>query len=43
MILLILLLIVPTFLKQRIYRIQGVLMLSTYIIYISTLYFTYIN
>ncbi|GAA0106006.1 calcium/sodium antiporter [Paraclostridium sordellii] len=43
MILLILLLTIPTLLKQKIYRSQGILMLSTYIIYISTLYFTYIN
>ena len=43
MILLLLILIIPTFIKQKIYRLQGLLMILTYIIYISTLYFTYIN
>jgi cation:H+ antiporter len=43
MIVLLLVLVIPTFIKQKIYRFQGVLMLLTYIIYISTLYLTYIN
>ncbi len=43
MILLLLILIIPTFIKQKIYRLQGLLMILTYIIYISTLYFTYID
>ena len=43
MIALLLVLVVPTFIKQKIYRFQGILMLLTYIIYISTLYLTYIN
>ena len=43
MILLLLILIIPTFIKQKIYRFQGLLMILTYIIYISTLYFTYID
>lgn len=43
MILLLLILIIPTFIKEKIYRFQGIIMLLTYIIYISTLYFTYID
>lgn len=43
MILLLLILIIPTFIKQKIYRFQGLFMILTYIIYISTLYFTYID
>lgn len=43
MILLLLILIIPTFIKQKIYRFQGLLMILTYIIYISTLYLTYID
>lgn len=43
MIVLVLILIVPTFIKHKIYRNQGLLMLFTYIMYIITLYFTYIS
>ncbi|MGL5507663.1 MAG: calcium/sodium antiporter, partial [Paraclostridium sp.] len=39
MILLLTILIVPTFIKHRLYRIQGILMLLTYITYMATLYF----
>ncbi|WP_373599621.1 calcium/sodium antiporter [Paraclostridium bifermentans] len=42
MILLLLILIIPTFIKQKIFRWQGIAMLATYICYITTLYFTYI-
>ncbi|MGL4796908.1 MAG: calcium/sodium antiporter [Paraclostridium sp.] len=42
MILLLTILIVPTFIKHRLYRIQGILMLLTYITYMATLYFMYI-
>lgn len=41
MILLLLILIIPTFIKQKIFRWQGIAMLATYICYITTLYFTY--
>ncbi|MGL5756129.1 MAG: calcium/sodium antiporter [Paraclostridium sp.] len=43
MIVLTLILIIPAFIKQRIYRKQGLLMLLTYIMYLITLYFTYIS
>ncbi|MEG2246147.1 MAG: calcium/sodium antiporter [Peptostreptococcaceae bacterium] len=43
MIVLTLILILPAFIKQRIYRKQGLLMLLTYIMYLVTLYFTYIS
>ncbi|MEG0180716.1 MAG: calcium/sodium antiporter [Peptostreptococcaceae bacterium] len=43
MIVLTLILIIPAFIKQRIYRKQGLLMLLTYIMYLVTLYFTYIS
>lgn len=42
MIMLLIILIVPTFIKQKLYRAQGILMLVTYITYIITLYFMYI-
>lgn len=42
MIALLLILIIPTFTKHKLYRMQGILMLLTYITYISTLYFMYI-
>lgn len=42
MIALLLILIVPTIFKHKIYRFQGILLLLTYIVYIATLYFTYI-
>lgn len=41
MILLLLILIIPTFIKEKIFRWQGIAMLVTYICYITTLYFTY--
>lgn len=42
MILLLTILIVPTFIKHKLYRTQGLLMLLTYITYMATLYFMYI-
>lgn len=42
MILLLTILIVPTFIKHKLYRAQGLLMLLTYITYMVTLYFMYI-
>ncbi|MBC6695578.1 calcium/sodium antiporter [Terrisporobacter mayombei] len=39
---LLLLLILPTMKKSKLYRIQGFLMLGTYITYITTLYFMYL-
>lgn len=39
---LLLLLILPTMKKNKLYRIQGFLMLGTYITYIATLYFMYL-
>lgn len=42
MIVLLAILIVPTFIKHKLYRIQGILMLLTYITYMVTLYFMYI-
>lgn len=41
MIALTLILIIPTVLKNKLYRVQGLLMLITYIIYLAVLYFTY--
>lgn len=41
MIILILTLIIPTIIKNKLYRLQGVLMLGTYIAYLAVLYFTY--
>lgn len=42
MIVLLLILILPTMRKSKLYRIQGFLMLVTYITYITTLYFIYL-
>ena len=42
MIILLLTLILPTIKTSKIYRLQGFILLSTYIIYITTLYFTYL-
>ena len=42
MIVLLVILIVPTFMKQKLYRTQGLLMLLSYITYLVTLYFMYI-
>ena len=42
MIVLLLILILPTMKKSKLYRIQGFFMLGTYIIYIATLYFMYL-
>lgn len=42
MILLVLILIIPTIIKNKLYRIQGLLMLGTYITYLVILYYTYI-
>lgn len=41
MIILVLTLIIPTIIKNKLYRIQGFLMLSTYIAYLAVLYCTY--
>ena len=41
MMILILTLIIPTVIKNKLYRVQGFLMLSTYIIYLIVLYYTY--
>ncbi|MGM9532896.1 calcium/sodium antiporter [Intestinibacter sp.] len=41
MIILVLILIIPTIIKNKLYRIQGFLMLSTYIAYLAVLYCTY--
>ncbi|MEG0051498.1 MAG: calcium/sodium antiporter [Terrisporobacter sp.] len=41
MIILLLMLILPTMKTHRLHRVQGFLMLGTYIVYISTLYFMY--
>lgn len=41
MIILIFILIIPTVIKNKLYRVQGFLMLSTYIIYLIVLYYTY--
>ena len=42
MIVLLVILIIPTFMKQKLYRTQGLLMLLSYITYLVTLYFMYI-
>lgn len=42
MIALLLTLILPTIKSSKIYRLQGIILLSTYIIYIVTIYFTYL-
>ncbi len=42
MIILLLTLILPTIKSSKIYRVQGILLLGTYIIYIGTLYFMYL-
>lgn len=41
MMILILTLIIPTVIKNKLYRVQGFLMLSTYTIYLIVLYYTY--
>ncbi len=41
MIILVLTLIIPTIIKNKLYRIQGILMLGTYITYLAVLYYTY--
>ena len=41
MMILIFTLIIPTVIKNKLYRVQGFLMLSTYIIYLIVLYYTY--
>lgn len=41
MILVVLILIVPTVIKNKLYRIQGLLMLCTYIMYLCIIYYTY--
>ena len=41
-IILLLTLIIPTIKSSKIYRLQGVVLLGTYIIYITTIYFTYL-
>ena len=43
MIILLLTLILPTIKTSKIYRLQGFVLISTYIIYISILYFTYLT
>jgi cation:H+ antiporter len=43
MIMLVLILIIPTIIKEKIYRFQGFLMIFTYLLYLSILYFTYIK
>lgn len=42
MTILLLVLILPTIKTSKIYRVQGLLLLGTYIVYISTLYFMYL-
>ncbi|SFJ61546.1 cation:H+ antiporter [Terrisporobacter glycolicus] len=42
MTILLLTLIIPTIRSSKIYRLQGVVLLGTYIVYIATLYFTYL-
>lgn len=42
MTILLLTLIIPTIRSSKIYRLQGVILLGTYIVYIATLYFTYL-
>ena len=41
MIILVLTLIIPTIIKNKLYRIQGILMWGTYITYLAVLYYTY--
>ena len=41
MIILVLILIIPTIIKHKLYRLQGLLMLATYITYLAVLYYTY--
>lgn len=43
MIIILLTLILPTIKSSKIYRVQGIILLSTYIIYIATIYFTYLT
>lgn len=43
MIILVLILIIPTIIKEKIYRFQGFLMIFTYLLYLFVLYFTYIK
>ena len=38
---LVLILIIPTIIKHKLYRLQGLLMLATYITYLAVLYYTY--
>ncbi|WP_419726188.1 calcium/sodium antiporter [Terrisporobacter petrolearius] len=42
MTILLLTLIIPTIKTSKIYRLQGVVLLGTYIVYIATIYFTYL-
>lgn len=42
MTILLLTLIIPTIKSSKIYRLQGVVLLGTYIVYIATIYFTYL-
>nr|WP_284693930.1 hypothetical protein [Paeniclostridium ghonii] len=43
MIILVLILIIPTIIKEKIYRFQGLLMIFTYLLYLFVLYLTYIK
>ncbi|MEW9077369.1 calcium/sodium antiporter [Terrisporobacter glycolicus] len=43
MTILLLTLIIPTIKSSKIYRLQGLVLLGTYIIYIATIYFTYLT
>ncbi|MDC9418132.1 sodium:calcium antiporter, partial [Clostridioides difficile] len=43
MIILLLTLMIPTIKSSKIYRLQGLVLLGTYIIYIATIYFTYLT
>ena len=42
MVILVLTLIIPTIIKHKLYRLQGLIMLGTYITYLAILYYTYI-
>ena len=42
MVILVLTLIIPTIIKHKLYRLQGLIMLATYITYLAILYYTYI-
>ena len=42
MVILVLTLIIPTIIKHKLYRLQGLIMLGTYITYLAILYHTYI-